>query len=107
MAGVAGMLLAWDIQGLMGQSGGATIFLSANVLLPAFVVVIVGGLGSFDGTVVAGLLVGLVDAVAMWLFVNEIVDFSALPEIAIFVLLIVALAVRPRGIFGSKEVTIN
>lgn len=107
IAGVAGMLLAWDIQGLMAQGGGATIFLSANVLLPAFVVVIVGGLGSFEGTVVAALLIGFIDALTTWLFVNEVVTFSALPEIAIFVILIVALAVRPRGIFGAEGVTLD
>ena len=81
--------------------------MSSSVLLPAFVVVIVGGLGSFEGTVVAGVLIGFIDAIATWLFVNEVVTFSALPEITIFVILIVALAVRPRGIFGSEEVTIN
>ena len=107
LAAIAGMLLSWDIQGLMGQGGGATIFLSANVLLPAFVVVIVGGLGSFEGTVVAALLIGLIDSVMTWLFVNQVVAFSALPEIAIFVILIVALAVRPRGIFGAEGVTLN
>ena len=107
IAGVAGMLLTWDIQGLMAQGGGATIFLSANVLLPAFVVVIVGGLGSFEGTVVAALLIGFIDALTTWLFVNEVVTFSALPEIAIFVILIVALAVRPRGIFGAEGVTLD
>jgi branched-chain amino acid transport system permease protein len=91
----------------MAQGGGATIFLSANVLLPAFVVVIVGGLGSFEGTVVAALLIGFIDALTTWLFVNEVVTFSALPEIAIFVILIVALAVRPRGIFGAEGVTLD
>lgn len=107
LTGIAGILLAWDVQGLMGQGGGANIFLSATVLLPAFVVVIVGGLGSFEGTVLAGLVVGTVDALATWLFVNEVVGFSSLPEISIFVLLIVALAVRPRGILGSEEVTLD
>jgi branched-chain amino acid transport system permease protein len=107
LTGIAGILLAWDVQGLMGQGGGATVFLSAAVLLPAFVVVIVGGLGSFEGTVLAGLVVGAVDAVATWLFVNEVVGFSSLPEISIFVLLVVALAVRPRGILGSEEVTVD
>ena len=107
LAGVAGILLAWDLSGLMAQGGGATIFLSSTVLLPAFVVVIVGGLGSFEGTVVAGLLIGAVDSVATWMFVNEVVGFSSLPEITIFVILIVALAVRPRGIFGTQEVTID
>jgi branched-chain amino acid transport system permease protein len=107
LAGVAGLLLTWDIAGLMGQGGGATIFLSTSVLLPAFVVVIVGGLGSFEGTVLAGLLVGAVDALTTWLFVNEVVGFSALPEISLFVILIVVLAVRPRGILGSQEVTLD
>lgn len=107
IAGVAGILLAWDISGLMAQGGGATIFLSSSVLLPAFVVVIVGGLGSFDGTVAAGLLIGFVDSLTTWMFVNEVVAFSSLPEITIFVILIVALSVRPRGIFGSQEVTVN
>lgn len=107
LTGIAGLLLAWDTAGLMGQGGGATIFLSASVLLPAFVVVIVGGLGSFEGTVVAGLLIGAIDAVTTWLFVNEVIGFSALPEIAIFVILIVALAIRPQGILGSEEVTLN
>jgi branched-chain amino acid transport system permease protein len=107
LTGIAGILLAWDVQGLMGQGGGANIFLSTTVLLPAFVVVIVGGLGSFEGTVLAGLVVGTVDALATWLFVNEVIGFSSLPEISIFVLLIVALAVRPRGILGSEEVTLD
>jgi branched-chain amino acid transport system permease protein len=107
LTGIAGMLLAWDVQGLMAQGGGATIFLSASVLLPAFVVVIVGGLGSFEGTVLAGVVVGFVDALTTWLFVNEVVGFSSLPEISIFVLLIVALALRPRGILGSEEVTLD
>jgi len=107
LAGVAGLLLTWDLTGLMGQGGGATIFLSTSVLLPAFVVVIVGGLGSFEGTVLAGLLVGAVDALTTWLFVNEVVGFSALPEISLFVILILVLAVRPRGILGSQEVTLD
>lgn len=107
LTGVAGLLLAWDTAGLLGQGGGASILLSAAVLLPAFVVVIVGGLGSFRGTVLAGLLVGFVDALTTWLFVNEVVGFSSLPEISIFVLLVVVLALRPQGIMGSEEVTLD
>jgi len=107
LAGIAGILLTWDLVGFMGQGGGATIFLSSTVLMAAFVVVIIGGLGSFEGTVVAGLLIGFIDALMTWLFVNEVVGFSSLPEITIFVVLIVALAVRPRGIFGTEEVGID
>jgi len=107
LAGIGGILLTWDLSGFMAQGGGASIFLSSTVLIPAFVVVIIGGLGSFDGTIVAGLLIGFIDALMTWLFVNEVVGFSSLPEITIFVVLIVALAVRPRGIFGTEEVGID
>jgi len=107
LAGIAGILLTWDLGGIMGQGGGASIFLSSTVLLPAFVVVIIGGLGSFEGTVVAGILIGAIDSLMTWLFVNEVIGFSSLPEIAIFVVLIVALTIRPRGIFGSEEVTLD
>ncbi|MDY7082036.1 MAG: branched-chain amino acid ABC transporter permease, partial [Halobacteria archaeon] len=104
LAGVAGMLLMWDRAGILGNSGGASILLSSRVLLPAFVVVIVGGLGTFEGTVVAGLLIGMVDSVMSWLFIEGIVPFAALPEIMIFLILIAVLAVRPLGLFGREEV---
>lgn len=97
IAGVAGALLMWD------PVWGASVPLAADTLLPAFVVVIVGGLGTFRGTVVAALLVGMVDAVTTWWFVNA-VEFSGLPEIFIFLILVVTLVVRPQGLFGVAEV---
>jgi len=97
IAGVAGVLLMWDI------SWGASVPLGSETLLPAFVVVIVGGLGTFRGTVVAGLLVGLVDATMTWWFQN-VIDFPGLPELTIFLILVVMLVVRPQGLFGVEEV---
>ncbi len=47
LAGAAGTLLMWD------PTWGASVPLAAETLLPAFIVVIVGGLGTFRGTVVA------------------------------------------------------
>jgi branched-chain amino acid transport system permease protein len=64
-----------------------------EVLLLAFVVVIIGGLGSLKGAMVAGLLVGLLDNFGKTFF----------PELAmftIFVPMVVILAIRPTGIFG-------
>lgn len=104
LAGLAGMLLMWDTQGIMGEAGGAQVLLSTTVLLPAFVVVIVGGLGTFRGTVYAGILVGMVDAVMTWFFVEGVVELSWLPAVTIFLILVVVLAVRPRGLFGIEEV---
>ncbi len=97
LAGLAGILLMWD------PVWGASLPLATETLLPAFVVVIVGGLGTFRGTVVAALLVGLVDAVMTWWFQNAI-EFTGLPEMMIFLVLVVTLIVRPQGLFGVEEV---
>jgi branched-chain amino acid transport system permease protein len=97
LAGIAGALLAWD------PNWGASVPLATETLLPAFVVVIVGGLGTFRGTVVAGLLVGLVDATMTWWFQNAIA-FTGLPEMTIFLILVITLIVRPQGLFGVEGV---
>ena len=97
IAGVAGTLLMWD------AAWGASVPLAAETLLPAFVVVIVGGLGTFRGTVVAGVIVGLVDAVMTWWFQHAI-EFTGLPEMMIFLILVVMLIVKPQGIYGVEEV---
>jgi len=97
IAGVAGVLLMWD------PVWGASVPLAAETLLPAFVVVIVGGLGTFRGTVVAGVLVGMVDAVMTWWFQNAI-SFTGLPQITIFLILVIVLIARPQGLFGVEGV---
>jgi branched-chain amino acid transport system permease protein len=97
IAGVAGMLLMWD------KNWGASVPLAADTLLPAFVVVIVGGLGTFRGTVYAALIVGLADAVTTWWFIN-VVDLTFLPEVVVFAILVLVLVVKPQGLFGLAEV---
>ena len=97
VAGVAGLLLMWD------PVWGASLPLAHETLLPAFVVVIVGGLGTFRGTVVASVLVGMVDATMTWWFQNA-VSFTGLPQMMIFLVLVVTLVVRPQGLFGVEEV---
>jgi branched-chain amino acid transport system permease protein len=66
-----------------------------EVLLLAFVVVIVGGLGSLKGALVGGLLVGLLDNFGKAFF----------PEFAMFTIFVpmaVILAIRPTGLFGRE-----
>jgi branched-chain amino acid transport system permease protein len=66
-----------------------------EVLLLAFVVVIVGGLGSLKGALVGGLLVGLLDNFGKAFF----------PELAMFTIFLpmaLILAVRPTGLFGRE-----
>jgi branched-chain amino acid transport system permease protein len=97
MAGLAGVVLMWD------QRFGASVPLGVETLLVAFVVVIIGGLGSFRGTVVAAGIVGLTDALMTWLFQNH-VAFPGLPEMVTFLVLVAVLIVRPQGLFGVAEV---
>jgi len=97
LAALAGVMLMWD------PRYGASVPLGVETLLIAFVVVIIGGLGSFKGTVVAAAIVGLVDALMSWLFVNH-VDFAGLPELVMFLVLVLVLVARPQGLYGVEEV---
>jgi branched-chain amino acid transport system permease protein len=98
IAGVAGAVLMWD------QIWGANVPLAAETLLPAFVVVIIGGLGTFRGTVVGALIVGMVDAVTTWWFVNVAITWIWLPDVAVFLILVGMLIIKPQGLYGVEEV---
>jgi len=65
-----------------------------HVLAEAFVVTVVGGMGSLPGAVVAGLLVGVVFSMTALLA-------PAYAEMSIFVLMALVLLVRPQGFFGK------
>jgi branched-chain amino acid transport system permease protein len=65
-----------------------------NVLAEAFVVTVVGGMGSLPGAVLAGLLVGIV-------FSMTALFAPAYAEMSIFVLMAFVLLVRPQGFFGK------
>jgi branched-chain amino acid transport system permease protein len=69
--------------------------MSESAIMPAFVVVTIGGLGSFAGAVVGGLLVGV--SVAM-----TIQFWPAASTAVMYVLMAFVLLVRPRGLFGEE-----
>lgn len=85
IAGLAGFLSA-PMQGISPEMGG-------SVLAVAFVVTVVGGMGSLMGAVVAGMLVGVVESLAV-LFVPEAA------KVSMFVIMAIVLLVRPQGLFG-------
>ncbi|WP_199087755.1 branched-chain amino acid ABC transporter permease [Bosea sp. ASV33] len=87
LAGLAGLLAAplWTV----------TPSMAASAIMPAFVIVTIGGLGSYAGAIIAGLLVGITIAMT--------IQFQ--PEwsgAAMYVLMAAILLVRPRGLFGEK-----
>jgi branched-chain amino acid transport system permease protein len=65
-------------------------------VLIAFTIVVLGGMGSFAGALVGGLLIGVVESVCgLWLG-------ESLGQIGIFVIFIAVLLFRPQGLFGAK-----
>ena len=92
-----GVALAAIAGGLMAPLFGVSPFIGATPLLKAFIVVILGGLGSIPGAVLASLLLGLIES-----FTSSFVSGSA-ADIVIFALVIAVLLVRPSGLLGHKE----
>ena len=87
ISGIAGLLAAplWTV----------TPAMATNAIMPAFVVVAIGGLGSFAGAVIAGLLVGVVVALTIQFW----------PEASgavMYHFMALMLLVRPRGLLGER-----
>jgi branched-chain amino acid transport system permease protein len=89
LAGMAGAML--------GPVLVLTPFAGTTVIVKAFAIVIIGGFGNVGGTIIAGLLVGLIESATTQL-VNP-----GLTDIVVFSLLLLTLAVRPTGLIAEKR----
>ncbi|MDY6793843.1 MAG: branched-chain amino acid ABC transporter permease [Actinomycetota bacterium] len=67
------------------------------LILKAFVIVVIGGLGSMKGAIVGGYLLGVLEAMAI-AYIS-----SAYKDVFAFGILILILAIRPTGLFGGRE----
>ena len=99
--------LAWAMTGMVSALGGIIwgniIGVDVNLALvgfKVFPVVILGGLDSIPGAIIGGLIVGIVENIAAG-YVDPYVG-GGTKDFAPYVLMIVALMVRPYGIFGKK-----
>ena len=92
-----GIALAAAAGGLMAPLFGVSPFIGATPLLKAFIVVILGGLGSIPGAALAAMLLGLIES-----FTSSFVSASA-ADIVTFALVVGVLLVRPSGILGRGE----
>ena len=88
IAGIAGLFGAPVTQVYPG--------LGMAYLVPSFLVVVIGGMGSVPGAVVAALLLGMA--------LSFSAEYSAIQQIIIYVIAVVVLLVRPRGLLGKKGV---
>ena len=87
LAGLAGVLAA----GMLGLQ--PTI--GSDLIMPSFVAIIIGGLGSLPGTLLGGLLIGVASGVTT-------VFFPSASEAVIYIMMALVLLVRPRGLLGEE-----
>ena len=73
-----------------------------NFLVISFVVVVVGGMGSLPGAVLAGFLLGVLEAFASTTWATT--NFPGINQIIIYLVAIIILLTRPRGLMGRKGV---
>jgi branched-chain amino acid transport system permease protein len=87
LAGLAGVLAAGQL-GLQPTIG-------TSLIMPSFVAIIVGGLGSLTGTLLGGLLIGVASGIAT-------IYIPSATEAIMYVIMGVVLMIRPRGLLGEE-----
>jgi len=90
LAGLSGILAApiWSVKSGMGTA----------ILMPSFLIVLMGGLGSIPGTIIGALIVGLSTSLAT-LVIPRFVDIIP------YLLLGIIIYIWPRGLFGEQNIT--
>ena len=99
------IMLTFVIASALAGMGGAmlapvlvlTPFAGTTVIVKAFAIVIIGGFGNVEGTILAGLLVGLIES-----FTTQYLD-PGMIDIVVFGLLLLMLAVRPTGLIAERR----
>ena len=89
LAGMAGALLGPVIV--------LTPFAGTSVIVKAFAIVIIGGFGNMEGTILAGILVGIIEAFTVQYLGSGLID------LVVFALLLFMLAVRPTGLIAERR----
>ncbi|MDE8344589.1 MAG: branched-chain amino acid ABC transporter permease [Acidocella sp.] len=86
-AGLAGILAAGQL--------GLTPTMGDQLIMPSFVAIVVGGVGSLFGSLVGGLIIGIASGVTT-------AFFPAASEVVIYLIMGLTLIIRPRGLFGQE-----
>ncbi len=98
LAGAAGVLSAVTYPRL-------TAFMGIQPGLKAFVAAVLGGIGSIEGAMLGGIIMGIAEQFAIGLLPSDFgpthIDFTPLSDGVAFAILIVVLLLRPQGIFGE------
>lgn len=88
LAGIAGALMSTVF---MVQPNSGTL-----IVMKAFIIVVVAGMGSIEGAIVAGVGLGLIESLVAGYIGNQFRDIAG------FLIVILVLAIRPQGLFGLE-----
>jgi len=101
LAGIAGVV-GGPLQNINPEIG-------MTILVPAFLTVVIGGVGSVRGAVLGGTLIGMVQVTLISLGSVGLggfeVNFTPWAQVGIYVLAVIVLLTRPQGLLGSEEVS--
>ena len=88
LAGFAGVLAAPIIN--------VTPLMGSHLIIVVFAVVVIGGMGSIMGSVVTGLMIGVIEGLTR-------VFYPQGSEVVVFVVMVIVLLLRPAGLFGKEK----
>jgi branched-chain amino acid transport system permease protein len=93
LGAVAGILLA-------PTTLGSPAFMTASALIPAFTAAVFGGITSLPGVFVGGVVIGVVEQIAITNISTETVP--GVGRVIVFAVLLLTLLVRPKGLLGKE-----
>jgi branched-chain amino acid transport system permease protein len=88
LAGLAGVLAAPVIQ--------VTPLMGSNLIIVVFAVVVIGGMGSIIGSIVTGLVLGVLEGLTR-------VFYPEASNVVVFFIMAIVLMIRPAGLFGKEK----
>jgi branched-chain amino acid transport system permease protein len=97
---------------LLGPLLAVQVGMGENILILAFVVIVIGGIGSIRGALVGAILVGAIDTLGRTLLQHVLREFlppqwasaagPAIASIAVYVFMAIVLAIKPQGLFPAR-----
>jgi branched-chain amino acid transport system permease protein len=102
--------LSWGIASVLGVVGGILLGGISGVMIPlsqvgikAFAVVLLGGVNSIGGAIVAGIILGVLENIAAG-YLDPLLPGGGLASVFPFMVMIVVLIFRPYGLFGLQRI---